>query len=102
MGRFLGHLAIAVLFCSVTACSSGRQAFQSSLNSVPATDKKVCETEVHQAAPVSIQPRWLPPIGSGGAFTNGVILGTVDVPHPVWTSHEAYQQAIERCLKAHG
>ena len=44
MGRFLGHLAIAVLFCSVTACSSGRQAFQSSLNSVPATDKKVCET----------------------------------------------------------
>jgi hypothetical protein len=29
-----------------------------------------------------------------------VVLGTVDVPHPVWPSREADRQAIEACLTA--
>jgi len=100
--RVLRHLVVAILFCSIIACSSGRQASPSILTSVPAQDRKVCETEVRQAAPVSIQPRWLPPIGGGGSGTHGVVLGTVDVPHRTWLSREAYQQAIEHCLTAHG
>ena len=99
--RVLRHLVVAMLFCSLTACSAGRQASQSSLPSIAAQERQVCETEVRQAAPVSIQPRWLPPIG-GGSATHGVVLGTVDVPHRVWLTREAYQQAIERCLTAHG
>ncbi|MCX5728541.1 MAG: hypothetical protein NTZ28_06850 [Nitrospirae bacterium] len=101
MRAFLRHLVVAALFCSITACSVGRQAPQSILPSIPAQERQVCETEVRQAAPVSIQPRWLPPIG-GGSATHGVVLGTVDVPHRAWLSLEAYQQAIERCLTAHG
>lgn len=101
MRRFRRHLVVAVLFCSIMACSSGRQTSQSILTSAPAQDRTVCETEVRQAVPLSIQPRWLPPIG-GGSGTNGVVLGTVDVPHRVWLTREAYQQAIERCLTAHG
>jgi len=102
MRQFLRLLIVAVLFCSITACSSGRQASQSILTSVPEQDRKVCETEVRQAAPVSIQPRWLPPIGGGGSGTRGIVLGTVDVPHHAWPTREAYQQAMERCLTAHG
>ena len=102
MRRFLRYLVVAVLLCSITACSSGREASPSLLTSVPAQDRKVCETEVRQAAPISIQPPWLPPIGGGGSSTNGVVLGTVGVPHRVWPTREAYQQAIERCLMAHG
>jgi hypothetical protein len=101
MRRFPRHLVVGVLFCSITACSSGREASRSIPTSVPAQDRTVCEIEVRQAAPVSIQPRWLPPIGGGGSSTNGVVLGTVDVPHRVWPTREAYQQAIERCLTAH-
>ena len=102
MQRFLRHLVVAALFCSITACSSGHQDSQSIPASVPEWDRKVCETEVRQAAPISIQPLWLPPIGGGGSSTNGVVLGTVGVPHRVWPTREAYQQAIERCLTAHG
>jgi len=102
MRQFLRLLVVGAFLCSITACSSGRQASQSILTSVPEQDRKVCETEVRQAAPVSIQPRWLPPISGGGSGTNGVVLGTVDMPHRVWLTREAYQQAIERCLTAHG
>jgi hypothetical protein len=102
MRRFLRPLVVAVLFCSITACSSGRQASQFNLTAVPAQDRQVCETEVRQAAPISIQPLWLPPIGGGGSSTRGVVLGTVGVPHRVWPTREAYQQAMERCLTAHG
>jgi hypothetical protein len=102
MRGFLRHLVVAILFCSITACSAGRQAPQSILPSIPAQERQVCETEVRQAAPVSIQPRWLPPIGGGGSGTHGVVLGTVDVPHRAWLTREAYQEAIERCLTAHG
>ena len=62
-------------------------------------DLRTCRTEVYKAAPVSIQPRWLPPLGT---TANGAVLGTVDAPHPVWPSRDAYRQAIERCLTAHG
>jgi len=103
MRQFLQYLVVGLLFLCITACSSGRHASQSSLSSAPAQDRTVCESEVRQAAPMSIQPRWwLPPIGAGGSATGGVVLGTVDVPHPTWSSREAYQQAIERCLMAHG
>ena len=102
MRQLLRHLVVAVLFYSTTACSSGRQAPQSILSSIPEQERQICETEVRHAAPVSIQPRWLPPIGGGGSGTHGVVLGTVDVPHHVWPAREAYQQAIERCLTAHG
>jgi hypothetical protein len=101
MRRFPRHLVVVVLSCSITACSSYHKASQSIPTSVPPQDRKVCEIEVRKAAPVSIQPRWLPPLGGGGSSTNGVVLGTVDVPHRVWPTHEAYQRAIERCLTAH-
>ena len=102
MRQVLRYLVVAMLFCSITACSAGRQAPQSSLPSIAAQERQVCESEVRQAAPVSIQPRWLPPIGGGGSVTHGIVLGTVDVPHRAWLTREAYQQAIERCLTAHG
>lgn len=103
MRQFFQYLVVAFLFLCITACSSGRHVSQSPLTSAPAQDRTVCETEVHQAAPLSIQPRWwLPPIGAGGSVTSGVVLGTADVPHPIWSSREAYQRAIERCLMAHG
>ncbi len=63
-----------------------------------AADLHTCQSEVRRAAPVNIQPRWLPPLGPAA---NGVVLGTVDTAHPVWPSHEAYRQAIEECTKAH-
>lgn len=44
-------------------------------------DFRICESTVRDAAPVSMQPRWLPPLG---AVENGVVLGMVDSPHPVW------------------
>ena len=62
-------------------------------------DFRACRTEVRETAPVSIQPRWLPPLGT---TANGVVLGTVDMPHPVWPSRGAYRQAMERCLTARG
>lgn len=62
-------------------------------------DFRACQAEVREAAPVSIQPRWLPPLST---TTNGVVLGTVDISHPVWPSREVYRQAIERCLAARG
>ncbi len=62
-------------------------------------DLGACRAEVDQAAPVSILPRWLPPLGN---TESGVVLGTVDNPHPVWSSQEAYRQALTRCLIARG
>ncbi|MDF0676116.1 MAG: hypothetical protein P0120_17545 [Nitrospira sp.] len=48
---------------------------------------------------MTIQPRWLPPLG---VTDSGVVLGTVDNPHPTWPSQEAYRQALTRCLIARG
>jgi hypothetical protein len=48
---------------------------------------------------MTIQPRWLPPLGT---TDSGVVLGTVDDPHPTWPSREAYRQALARCLVARG
>jgi hypothetical protein len=62
-------------------------------------DFRACRTEVREASPVSIQPRWLPPLGT---TANGVVLGTAESPHPAWPSRDAYRQAIERCLTARG
>lgn len=64
-----------------------------------AEDLRICQAEVREAAPVSIQPRWIPPLGT---TVNGVVLGTVDVPHPAWPSPEIYRQAIDRCLTGRG
>ena len=107
MGLLARHLLIGHLCCSLPACSSAPHVPQSILQrgnhasltgeSTAAQDLRTCQTDVRAAAPVSIQPRWLPPLGATG---NGVVLGTVDVPHPVWPSREAYRQAIEACLTA--
>ncbi|HXX76470.1 MAG TPA: hypothetical protein VEI50_15170 [Nitrospiraceae bacterium] len=72
---------------------------QTSVQYDEARDLRACRQEVRAAAPVSIQPRWLPPLGG---YTNGIILGTVDSPHPAWPSLEAYRQEMERCLVARG
>lgn len=62
-------------------------------------DLSTCRTEVRQAASVSIQPRWLPPLEN---TDSGVVVGTVDNPHPTWPSEEAYRQALEHCLVSRG
>jgi len=62
-------------------------------------DLGACRAEVREAAPVSIQPRWLPPLG---VTDSGVVLGTVGNSHPTWPSQEAYRQALARCLIARG
>jgi len=64
-----------------------------------AGDLRACRQEVRAAAPLSIQPRWLPPLGGD---THGILLGTVDIPHPAWPSLVAYRQEMERCLVARG
>src|SRR5690348_9128120 len=60
---------------------------------------QACRQDVDASASLSIQPRWLPPLGS---YTNGVVLGTVDAPHPAWTSLAVYRQELERCLVSRG
>ena len=64
-----------------------------------AEDLRLCQATVREAAPVSMQPRWLPPLGMP---ENGVVLGTVDAPHPIWPSQAVYRREIERCLTARG
>jgi hypothetical protein len=102
------YLMVVVVLSSFVACSMARHVPQPilersdhtvSVGETVAEDLRTCRTEVYKAAPVSIQPRWLPPLGT---MTNGVVIGTVDVPHPVWPSRDAYRQAIERCLTARG
>ncbi|MBS0181541.1 MAG: hypothetical protein JSS39_04015 [Nitrospira sp.] len=62
-------------------------------------DLGACRTEIRESAPVSIQPRWLPPL----AITDsGVVLGTVDQPHQAWPTEEAYRQPLKQCLVARG
>lgn len=60
---------------------------------------QACRQEVDASAPLSIQPRWLPPLGG---YTDGIVLGTVDAPHPTWASLAVYRHEIERCLVARG
>lgn len=102
------YVMVVALGSLMAACSLARHIPQPilersdhtvSLGETVAEDLRTCRTEVHKAAPVSIQPRWLPPLGT---TANGAVIGTVDVPHPVWPSRDAYRQAIERCLTAHG
>jgi hypothetical protein len=64
-----------------------------------AQDLRFCRDMVRDPAPVSMQPRWLPPLG---VAENGVVLGTVDEQHQVWLSRDAFRQAIERCLRDRG
>ncbi|GKS56567.1 hypothetical protein YTPLAS18_00940 [Nitrospira sp.] len=65
----------------------------------PAEDLRLCRQTVSNAAPISMQPRWLPPLSM---TETGVVLGSVDVPHPVWPSQTAYRQEMEHCLSARG
>jgi len=102
-------LMVVALLSFMAACSAAHHVPQPILergdhtvsagDSITAQDLQACRTQVREAAPVSIQPRWLPPLG---ASANGVVLGTIDVPHPVWPSRDVYRQAIERCLTARG
>jgi len=102
------YLMVVALGSLMAACSSARHTPQPIVDrsdhtvlagETVAEDIRTCRTEVHKAAPVSIQPRWLPPLGIAA---NGAVIGTVDVPHPVWPSREAYRQAVEFCLTARG
>lgn len=61
-------------------------------------DLTSCRQTVRDAAPVTIQPRWISPI----IAPNGVVLGTVDMPHPAWSSSAAYRQDLTRCLTSRG
>jgi len=63
-----------------------------------ARDLTSCRQAVRDAAPVTIQPRWIPAI----IAPNGVVLGTVDMPHPAWPSRAAYRQDLARCLTSCG
>jgi hypothetical protein len=100
---------MVVLLSFVAACSSARHVPQPMLgrsdrpisagDSAVEQDLRACRTQVRLAAPMSIQPRWLPPLGTSA---NGVVLGTVDAPHRVWPSRQAYRQAIEHCLTDRG
>ncbi|MDI3464900.1 MAG: hypothetical protein OJF50_003721 [Nitrospira sp.] len=62
-------------------------------------DLDACRAEIREAAPMSIQPRWLPPLG---VTDSGVVFGTIDNTHPAWPSQDAYRQALTRCLIARG
>ena len=109
MGLSARYSLIGLLFCSLPACFSARHVPQPilqrgdsvSLSGDPtvAQDLTACQTQVRDAAPLSMQPRWLPPLGS---TENGAVLGTADAPHPAWPSREAYRRAIERCLTERG
>ncbi|SLM47823.1 protein of unknown function [Nitrospira japonica] len=109
MSHLIVYLIGMTWICLSLACSSTRHVPQPIVDlgdgSVPiesaivSQDLQTCRTEVHQAAPVSMQPRWLPPLGTSA---NGVVLGTADTPHAVWLSHEDYRQAIEHCLTDRG
>jgi hypothetical protein len=104
------NVIVVVLLSSIAACSSSHPQPQPILERSDRTlsfgdpaveqDLRNCRAEVREAAPiVSIQPRWLPPLG---VTPNGIVLGAVDIPHPIWPSREAYRLAIERCLTARG
>ncbi|HSA60852.1 MAG TPA: hypothetical protein VLE03_01310 [Nitrospiraceae bacterium] len=109
MGRSVQHFLIGLLFCSLPACVSARHVPQPILQRGDAValagdplvlqDLTACQTQVRDGAQMTMQPRWLPPLGS---TDHGVVLGTADGPHPVWPSREAYRDAIERCLTARG
>lgn len=68
-------------------------------DALAAKDLTACQAEVRNAAPVTMQPRWLPPLGS---TEQGVVLGTADAPHPVMPPRDAYRQELERCLTSRG
>jgi hypothetical protein len=102
-------LAGVVLICSVTSCASTRPVPQPILErndrmlgveeATASQDLQTCRENERKTTPVTMQPRWLPPLGPS---TSGVVLGTADFPHPVERSHEQYRAAIERCLTDRG
>ena len=108
MRRILRSLVPFMAIGSVCGCSYGgslAQPIMEPLNQVTGVQYdevralRVCREEVDASAQVSIQPRWLPPLGG---YMNGVVLGTVDGPHPAWTSLTVYRHEIERCLASRG
>jgi len=109
MLQSIRYLLLIVLLQIFAACSFSRHIPQPILersggtltagDSVAAQVLRTCHDDVHASAPMTLQPRWIPPLG---VAANGVVLGTVDVGHPVWPSREAYRQEMERCLRARG
>ncbi len=64
-----------------------------------AADIRLCQKTVFNAAPVTMQPRWIPPLSMA---QNGVVLGSSDVPHHAWPLESVYRREMERCLSARG
>ena len=64
-----------------------------------AADIRLCQKTVVNAAPVTMQPRWIPPLS---VAQNGVVLGSSDIPHQVWPLESDYRREMERCLVARG
>ena len=106
MKRALATLVLILSIPGALSCTLGRHLAQPIMIAPEqaggqydaARDLRLCQQNVRDAAPKTIQPQWLPPL----APTSGVILGTVDAPHPAWPSRQAYHQAIDRCLMARG
>ncbi|HJT20823.1 MAG TPA: hypothetical protein VJ746_10150 [Nitrospira sp.] len=65
-----------------------------------AEDLLACRSETDRTAPLTIQPRWVPPLAT--AANGAVVTGTVDAPHRAWPSRDAYRNALERCLAGRG
>jgi hypothetical protein len=64
----------------------------------PSAEIRACRRTVLEAAPVTMQPRWLPPIMA----PNGVVVATAVKPQPVRLSPAAYREHMEHCLLVRG
>ena len=99
-------LIVVVLLSTIAACSSSHPQPPPilkgsdrplSLGDPPVEqDLRNCRAEVREAA---FSLDGFHPLG---VTANGIVLGSVDIPHPVWPSRQAYRHAIERCLTARG
>ncbi|WP_447978433.1 hypothetical protein [Candidatus Nitrospira bockiana] len=101
-------LPLLVLLLASAGCATGRSLphpiFEPSSEMKTAgrydteRDLRACQHTVWETAPWSMQPhRLIPPV----LAPSGVVLGTMDVPHPV-LSRQAYQRGLEHCLMARG
>ncbi|MBK9947967.1 MAG: hypothetical protein IPP12_12385 [Nitrospira sp.] len=108
MGRHPSLVVLVLVLCTLgSACA--RTVPQPMIKPPPAmsqagdddvaADIRLCQKTVFNAAPVTMQPRWIPPLSMA---QNGVVLGSSDVPHHAWPLESVYRREMERCLSARG